>query len=136
MIFKLKRNYLPEQTESLLEIKNLDRSLLFKCYILELKWNGNKNSISCIPEGFYPLTKEIQEHRGKVIRVNNVPNRQGILMHSGNFRTHTRGCLLPGTDMIDINADGLKDVINSKKTTDALYDILPDEDHNYLWIIS
>ena len=136
MILKLKRNYLPEQTEGLGEIKNNEGALIFKCYFLELVWNNNKRSISCIPEGFYPLTKEIQKVRGKVIRVNNVPGRSGVLIHKGNYNTQTKGCLLPGTEFIDINKDGLKDVINSAKTCDAIYDILPDNEHNFLWIVS
>lgn len=134
MIIRIKRNYLEKQTEGLLEVLDVD-NIIFTCKVLERPWLENKNSISCIPEGFYPVTKEIQETRGKVLRVHDVNNRTGILFHSGNYVNHSKGCLLPGENLIDINFDGLKDVTNSKNTCNKLYDLLTD-DHNYVKIYS
>lgn len=72
---------------------------VFECYILELPWKDNQNSISCIPTGFYhwkkrnePYSKYPYEH----IHITNVVNRSFILVHIGNYPKDTLGCLLPG----------------------------------------
>ena len=134
MKIKLKRNYLEKQTESLVEVFE-NNAIIYLCKALELPWDANFENKSCIPAGYYPITKEIQQTRGKVIRVHNVKGRSDILIHKGNFITHTKGCILVGESLIDINNDKLKDVTNSKATMDKLYDLLPDNDHNFLEII-
>jgi len=122
----LKRNYFEKQTEGLFEIKE-DEKLIFKCYILERPWLNNQKNTSCIPEGIYKVKKEVHKKYGKVLRFFNVPNRAGVLMHPGNYVSHSKGCLLPGEMFIDINNDRLRDVINSRNTMNKIYDILPNE---------
>lgn len=72
------------------------RTLLdpFSCRTLELPWKDNKQRISCIPEGTYPLdvhdTKRFPEH----VAINNVAGRSAILFHVGNTVSDTLGCPL------------------------------------------
>ncbi|HCS20727.1 MAG TPA: hypothetical protein DIW47_09240 [Bacteroidetes bacterium] len=63
---------------------------------IELPWRCNLKSVSCIPEGSYPLGIRITEARGKHLEVMNVRNRSHILFHAGNevFKD-LRGCIAP-----------------------------------------
>jgi len=123
----LKRNYFELQTESLGEIYDVLDYCLFKFKALELPDKDNQNSVSCIKEGIYPFKKEIQKKRGKILRISNVPNRSGILMHVANYVWQLKGCIAPGKEYYDIDKDGLKDVTDSRNTMDMIYDLLPDE---------
>lgn len=96
-------------------------------YILELPDRGNETSISRIPEGEYDCVKRNSEKYGDHFHVLNVCNRSYILIHHGNFYRNTRGCLLPGDGIVDIDNDGLKDVVNSKKTMKMLNELLPEQ---------
>jgi len=96
-------------------------------YMLELPDKGNKRNISRIPEGKYKCVKRVSEKYGDHFHVKDVPNRTWILIHVGNFNTDTRGCILPGMSLVDINGDGLKDVARSGDTMDMLNELLPDE---------
>jgi len=134
-MIKIKRNYFDKQTEGVLEI--WERCfMLWKFNCLELPYLDNQKSISCIPEGKYLFTKEIQSNRGKVLRIHNVKNRSGILMHFGNYagsinprtkKPDTKGCILPGASLVDFDNDGYREVTSSKKSMDIIYDLLPDK---------
>lgn len=73
------------------------------CATLELPWNDNKRSISCIPAGTYLCRKTFKRTTlgGLVIpetfEVMRVPGRSGILIHVGNYPKDTQGCILLGT---------------------------------------
>lgn len=56
-----------------------------------------------------------------------VDGRTYILIHPGNFYTDIEGCILVGSDLSDINADGLIDVINSGDTMDKLLELMPNK---------
>ena len=109
----------PEQTLGELQIDD------FKCYTLELGWNNNEKRKSCIPDGTYPVVRHKSPKFGLTFWIKDVPNRDAILIHAGNFHRHTLGCVLVGDNHIDTNKDGLLDVVNSKKTIEKLlhYDI-------------
>ena len=96
-------------------------------YILELPNRNNKTSISRINEGEYDCEKRSSEKYGDHFHVLNVPDRSWILIHIGNYHTSTRGCLLPGDGLVDINGDGLKDVVNSGPTMRRLNEVLPEQ---------
>lgn len=102
-------------------------NLIFRCVTLELAENGNQKNVSCIPEGEYQVTKETNEKRGDHFRVHNVPDRDGILIHRGNFLRDTHGCIIPGESFIDIDEDLIIDVNESTRTIEKLYKLLPDE---------
>ena len=96
-------------------------------FILELPNKNNQTSISRINEGEYDCVKRNSEKYKDHFHVLDVPERSYILIHVGNYHTDTRGCLLPGDSLVDINKDGLKDVVNSGNTMKILNRILPKE---------
>ena len=78
------------------------------CWMLELPDHENARNISSIPKGKYKVKHLPRSGSGKYIdvyHVLDVPNRSGILIHSGNYagdrslglRTHSYGCLLPAS---------------------------------------
>ena len=114
-----------KQTESLLTILNEKEKTIFNCYTLELPWNDNKKQISCIPKGEYNVEKRQSTKYKNHFHVLDVPNRSYILIHQGNYNWHTKGCILVGKTLTDINGDGLRDVTSSVATMNKLNDILP-----------
>ena len=70
------------------------------CDTLENPWLDNQRNISCIPEGVYPvrlrLPRESATRDYLHLLVQDVPNRDFILVHRGNFPSQTQGCLLVG----------------------------------------
>lgn len=95
------------------------------CKTLELPWKKNIRRISCIPAGSYSVTKRFSQKYQHHFHIVNVPNRDWILIHHGNFYFDILGCLLVGKSHTDINADGLLDVTASKKTMQLLHNRLP-----------
>jgi len=93
---------------------------------LELGWHDNKKRVSCIPKGTYDVVKRNSPKYGAHFHILNVPNRDYILIHHGNFYTDILGCILVGTQHTDINGDGLRDVVNSKVAMAQLNKLLPD----------
>ena len=70
------------------------------CDTLENPWQDNQRNVSCIPEGVYPvrlrLPRESATRDYLHLLVQEVPNRDFILVHRGNFPSQTQGCLLVG----------------------------------------
>jgi len=100
---------------------------LFGGYMLELPWAHNLPMISCIPEGTYKLVHRVSDSHGKHLMVDDVPGREYILIHSGNFNADTKGCLLPGAGFSDINKDGCLDVLESRITLKWLLNAIGDK---------
>ena len=100
---------------------------LYTCKTLELAWKDNKTGISCIPEGVYKVRKEINTWAGKCLRLPKVKGRTGILFHTANYSHELLGCIAVGDYLTDIDGDGLKDVKNSRKTMNKLYDLLDND---------
>ena len=101
---------------------------------LELTWKQNKNRISCIPTGIYKVVRRISDKYGEHFHVLDVPQRDYILMHHGNYagslnpktgKSDILGCILPGKAHLDLNKDGIKDITDSKKTMQKLLKLLP-----------
>ena len=105
---------------------------VLNCKTLELPWLNNQKKISCIPKGKYHVVKRTSQKYGNHFYVQNVPNRDMILIHAGNYVTQTEGCILVGDSFTDINGDNLRDVTNSKATLAKLYDLMPDEFELYI----
>jgi hypothetical protein len=100
---------------------------IYKCKTLELPWKNNEQQQSCIPAGRYKVVKRHSDKYKDHFHLTNVPGRSMILIHSGNYFTHTLGCILVGTAHTDINADGHLDVVSSGPTMQKLNQILPAE---------
>jgi len=83
---------------------------------LEPAWEDNATSVSCIPVGQYKTRYLPSSASGKykdIYLLEGVSGRAGILIHKGNFRSHTRGCILPG---MSVGSVGRKPAIWSSGT--------------------
>ena len=63
---------------------------------LERPWLDNKAEVSCIPEGHYTCVRYSSTKYPDTFKVQNVPNRTGILFHTGNAMGHSAGCIILG----------------------------------------
>ena len=95
---------------------------------LELPWKDNKQKVSCIPKGFYVAKKRWSEKYGDHYEITDVEDRSLILIHPGNYRKDTKGCVILGHLLADIDGDKYLDVINSNKTIQHLHDKTKMED--------
>ena len=70
------------------------------CDTLENPWLDNQKNISCIPAGIYDvrlrLARESATRDYLHLLIQDVPNRDWILFHRGNFPKDTSGCILVG----------------------------------------
>ena len=80
------------------------------CSIIENSWQDNKQDISCIPKGIYPLIKRTTTRTvldDKITYgVMGVPRRTGILFHIGNTHYDTKGCPLTVSTFAKLLARG------------------------------
>lgn len=106
----IKRIYLSDCTLGVIEFGNQ------RAYTLELPWKGNVANKSCIPTGVYYAKHRNSPSNGDVIELQNVPERSYIQIHSGNYTSQIKGCILVGDSIRDINGDSIPDVTNSKAT--------------------
>lgn len=100
---------------------------VFSCYVLELPDRNNQTSISRVNAGRYKCVQRWSKKYGWHYILEDVEGRSYILIHFGNYYTDTRGCLLFGNAVTDINNDGFRDVTSSKKTMRQLLQIAPKE---------
>ena len=70
----------------------------------------------CIPTGSYPVViRQSPKFQRLMPLVTNVPNRSGILFHSGNTFRDTLGCILVGYN------DAVGTLLNSRRAFDWLF---------------
>lgn len=94
----LKRSYFEKGTNGALFIKGV-----FICFMIELPWKDNKNSISCIPEGTYDVQARFSTRFKHHLHVMDVPDRSLILMHAANNALgELRGCMAPVSQLSGI----------------------------------
>jgi hypothetical protein len=99
-----------------------------KCFAtLEQHWNDNKISDSCIPKGKYKVDRHNSQKYPDTFILRDTEPRSAILIHSGNYYTHTKGCILLGMTHDDINNDGYIDVSQSKSALSKLNKICKNE---------
>jgi len=85
------------------------------CETLELPWRNNERGVSCIPEGVYFCQYAYSPARKrKVYWVRNVPGREAVQIHIGNFPKDIRGCILVGRERAQ------DQVVHSKVAFDKL----------------
>lgn len=104
-----------------------NNEVVYNCETLEPAWENNQRNISCIPQGTYKVKKRHSQRFKHHFHITDVEGRDWILVHAGNFRKDTRGCVLVGSQLTDINADGLTDVLNSQDTLADLLGVMPSE---------
>lgn len=131
----ISREYNPKETKGIWCIFE-GCGIIYQCFTLELPELGNKKKVSCIPEGVYDVIKIYSPTKGKCFHVQDVPGRDAILIHVGNYvsgkKIDTQGCILVGRKFIDLNKDGNIDVMESVKTMALLLSILPDKFKLYI----
>jgi hypothetical protein len=106
----------------------IDGVSIFTFVTLELAWKDNKNNISCIPAGDYLCKVRYSEKYGRHLHVLNVPAREFILFHWGNYYANTNGCILVGERFAKIDKDDQLDITNSKNTFNKLMGYIEDVD--------
>ena len=87
---------------------------IVKGVTMELPWKDNKHQVSCIPEGHYKVVPRVSKAHGKHFHILNVPGRDMILIHEGNYVTNFLGCIGVGQSFADLNKDGLTDITATK----------------------
>lgn len=93
---------------------------------MELPYKDNQHEISCIPKGIYFVEKRYSTTHGYHFHVKDVPNRDMILIHEGNYHFNYKGCIGVGKAFMDLNKDGLMDITETKSTLALLYSIMPE----------
>lgn len=121
----LNRKYGDFQTTSQFVVCK-DDELIFQCKILEPELGNNRKN-KAIPIGDYDVEKVDSPRFGICFQILDVINRTHVLFHWGSFRKNTTACSLMGSAFKDIDGDGHKDVINSKRTFNKFMKIMPDK---------
>jgi len=89
------------------------------CWSLEPNWRMNKSNDSCILPGTYFYKHYLSpKFKRMCIGLHDVFGRQYIAMHQGNILKDTRGCILPG--MYIGNLEGHTAVSQSTRAMDLI----------------
>lgn len=122
------RRYKADSTQGLYLVMN-GINELFRCFCLELPYLNNERDISCIKEGTYIVLKYSDTKHKDVFWIQNVEDRDGILIHKGNFVTglkiDSKGCQMPGMEFMDIDGNGKIDIAGTVEAMDGLNKFLP-----------
>ena len=117
-------DYGDKQTIGKLFLLDDHNTILSQYWSLELPDKNNKKRVSCIPEGEYIAIKHKSPRFKDCFWIQDVPNRSEILIHKGNFYFDILGCILIGSDLRDLNKDGLQDVVSSSKSVRDLFNMV------------
>lgn len=125
----VKRIYRPTSTTGKGYVFNEKNELVYEFVTLELPWKDNERNISCIPEGEYMVKKmhPTSKRKYQYFWVQDVPGRDSILWHPGNYTHQIRGCFLPGESFADLDRDDIIDVTNTTATLKILTALMPDK---------
>lgn len=94
---------------------------------LEPPWNNNRRRVSCIPTGEYKVTPRYSTRFRHHLHVLDVPDRDWILFHVGNFPRDTTGCVLVGLGFADIAFDGKLEPASSRIAMNRLMSLIKKE---------
>ena len=135
MELELIRTYYPNGTNGVLSTL-YDQQQGFICYTIELPWLNNKHRISCIPEGKYELTKRYSQHFGWHLLINDVAQRNYILMHAFNDAVkESKGCIAP-VSILTGQGKGYNSRLALKKLLAIVYLVLEKGNHVFITITS
>jgi len=84
------------------------------CVTLEPPDKLNKKDISSIPAQQYRCNRRFSNRFGETFEVTNVPGRDNILFHAGNYVGDTQGCIILGQHKGKLKGD--RAVLNSGET--------------------
>lgn len=129
MRIEVKRNYLPHCTTGNGTVYNTENEKVFEFHTLELPWQDNHRNVSCIPAGEYLVKKMPPTAKRKYdyFWVQDVPGRDSILWHPGNYTRQILGCFLPGETLTDLDKDGITDITNTTATLKILTALMPEK---------
>lgn len=80
------------------------------CYTLEEPWRENASNVSCVPEGWYRITRDTFRGQYPNYRFLDVVGRNNIEIHKGNTDADTEGCVLLG-GAISLGSDGQVSIV-------------------------
>lgn len=118
MDLKLTRLVKPTATFGILSNENYPL-----CVTLELPWQDNHPSLSCIPVGTYHCIPHNSPKHPNVWEVTGVPGRSEILIHQGNALRDTEGCILVAFQFAGNEAE----ILTSDLALSFLRNTLPQE---------
>ena len=131
MKLELIRTYFPDGTNGIIF---LNGKIL--CYSIELPWHNNLSRISCVPEGTYELVKRYSPSHKWHLLLNNVPNRQLILIHAANnARKELKGCIAP-VSLLTAEGKGINSRVALAKLNAAVFAALEKKETIFLIIKS
>ena len=93
------------------------------CLAMELPWKDNRRNVSCIPPGKYQGIRAPDRSGCPAFWIENVPGRDGIMIHVGNYLSETEGCVLTGMKFYDTPEPK---ITSSKFAARLLGSVLPD----------
>jgi hypothetical protein len=118
-----------KQTTGVLEVyrRATDAEPARRFHTLEPSWKNNARRVSCIPPGSYTAEHRRSSKYGRHFHVRGCePARELVLIHPGNGREHTEGCILLGVGLADTNGDGDLETVESRAAQEALLALIPD----------
>ena len=131
MKLELIRTYFPDGTNGIIF---LNGKIL--CYSIELPWHNNLSRISCVPEGTYELVKRYSPSHKWHLLLNNVPNRQFILIHpANNAKKELKGCIAP-VSLLTAEGKGINSRVALAKLNAAVFAALEKKETIFLIIKS
>ena len=94
------------------------------CVTLEPPDILNKSFKSSIPAQQYTCNRRFSNHFGETFEVTNVPGRDNILFHAGNYVGDTQGCIILAQYKGKLRGD--RAVLNSGKTFKTFMGMMKD----------
>ncbi len=86
------RTYYDSHTAGILTLTDGNR-VLFTCNTMELPNKNNERRVSCIPEGTYKVVPYSSAKYKSAYHIENVPDRDAILIHPANTVADLLGCI-------------------------------------------
>lgn len=111
-----RRKYTGKQTIGTIDIYK-DNIFQYTLMSLEKPWRNNEINESCIPKGFYTIEHYNSEKHPSTFVVQDTSPRSYILIHKGNYYSHSAGCILVGLTLSYLNED---DYLDTKYSTEAM----------------
>lgn len=107
------------------------------CVTLEPADLLNASNVSNIPAQQYMCERYKSTRYPNTFQIMNVPGRTSVLIHSGNVKEHTEGCVLLAQHYGKLNSGGAieRGILNSGKTFNAFMSLMNGIDSFHLTVI-